>query len=223
MAACPVCHNDIEITSQHHGTLYTCPHCSAVFFVDWSGQPEGAPPASEELFKPDEPVVSEEYSPDPDYQQDFQLQDAVTSSSTSATAEPEVAATHETSPTSEYDFSQPLDVMVTADPTEPVVSESAPSGLDEIVNFGNADLTQSAFNYTVIISGIDSAAVYASVKEALNDSKFGWNLIQVMTQIKDGVLTIKSVNAVKASILVQRLKYLPVKVSWRQDVLSSHN
>ncbi|MBK9322220.1 MAG: hypothetical protein IPM97_04585 [Bdellovibrionaceae bacterium] len=49
--------------------------------------------------------------------------------------------------------------------------------------------------------GIDTAAIYEQVKEAVTDSKFGWNVIQVMTQIKGGVLTLTSLNAAKASIL----------------------
>jgi hypothetical protein len=173
MAACPVCHSELEIAPQHHGTLYTCPNCSAVFFVDWNGQPEGAPSTDQEM-ETFEPVTAEEFSP-------------------------------------------PIPVP------EPIsdFESSEASSFSDITDFGNADVTQAAFSYSVTISGIDSASVYAAVKEALTDSKFGWNTIQIMTQMKDGILTIKSVNAVKASILIQRVKYLPVKVSWRQDVLSS--
>ena len=111
----------------------------------------------------------------------------------------------------DYDFSQALGEA----------PASAKDSFLEITDFGNADVTQAAFNYTVVIAGIDTAAIYEQVKEAVTDSKFGWNVIQVMTQIKGGVLTLTSLNAVKASILVQRVKYLPVKVSWSQDVLSS--
>lgn len=114
------------------------------------------------------------------------------------------------------------DLLHPIDPTEPVISaEDTSSDFSEITDFGNADVGQAAFNYSIMISGIDSSVVYQQVKEALMDSKFGWDVMELMSKIKDGVLTIRSVNAVKASILVQRVKYLPVKVSWRQDVLSS--
>ncbi|MBC7370695.1 MAG: hypothetical protein H7326_03965, partial [Bdellovibrionaceae bacterium] len=235
MAACPVCQSQLEITAQHFGTLYNCPRCNAVFFVDWDGKPEGAPaeeeslaPVTGESFTPpanefqnapehnfssgSEPNVESFASQDQNYQQD-QSFDANQSS------EPPAAyATDEEVPVDNYDFDQPLGQV--ADPTEPVggpVSEK--STFSEITDFGNADVTQAAFNYTVTIAGIDTAVIYTQVKEALTDSKFGWNIIQIMTQAKDGVLTIRSVNAVKASILIQRVKYLPVKVSWRQDVL----
>ncbi len=164
MASCPVCQAEIEITSQHYGTLYTCPSCNAVFFVDWAGDPEKSMPQRED----------------------------------------EVPL-------------EPLDLEGEVDSPSP----SFESTFSEITDFGNADVTQAAFNYTVTISGIDTAVIYQQVKEAVADSKFGWNVIQVMTQIKDGVLILTSLNAVKASILVQRVKYLPVKVSWSQDVLSS--
>jgi hypothetical protein len=224
MAACPVCQSEIEITSQHYGTLYTCPSCSAVFFVDWGGQPEGAPEQPETL----EPVVGEAFSPpvpEPTTFEEYQEQPTSTSTQDYSYQTPEETPAEVLEESSEipYDFSQPISEMhnFSADPTEPIADRAERGSLlSDITNFANADVTQAAFNYTLTISGIDSAAVYQQVKEALTDSKFGWNIIQVMTQIKDGVLTIRSVNAVKASIIVQRIKYLPVKVSWRQDVLS---
>jgi hypothetical protein len=121
---------------------------------------------------------------------------------------------------SNYDFSQPLETLSSSqqDLTEP--KERDATDFSDIVEFGNADLGQAAFNYTLTISGIDSAAIRAQIEEALSDSKFNWNVIQLMAQINGGVLIIRSMNAVKASILMQRVKYLPVKVSWRQNVLS---
>ncbi len=196
MAQCPVCQSEIEITSQHFGTLFTCPRCSAVFFVDWGGQPEVA--ANSETFG----EVPNDQEPAPVYE--------------SVPAE-EAPAT-EVAEEPNYDFSQPLGDTA-PQPMTPLGSESNPLG--DIADFGNADLDQSALNYTITISGIDSGALRTQIQEAISDSKFGWSAVQIIAQIKGGVLTIRSVNAVKASILVQRVKYLPVKISWRQDVLSS--
>ncbi|RYZ79016.1 MAG: hypothetical protein EOP04_28545 [Proteobacteria bacterium] len=232
MAACPVCQSQVEITSQHYGTLYNCPRCNAVFFVDWEGQPEGAPPAEEPLA----PVVGESFTPPvAEYQNEYSndgqpetYQQNLEPAAEFENAEPAISepvaayATDQEIPAEDYNFDQPLGQ--TSDPTEPVGGpDDNKSAFADIVDFGNADVTQAAFNYTVTIAGIDTAAIYTAVKEALTDSKFGWNILQIMTQAKDGVLTIRSVNAVKASILIQRVKYLPVKVSWRQDVLSSAN
>ncbi|MFP5518939.1 MAG: hypothetical protein ACLGGX_03495 [Bdellovibrionia bacterium] len=42
MKLCPVCSAEQKIESQHHGTLFTCSSCNAVFFVNWDGDPEVA-------------------------------------------------------------------------------------------------------------------------------------------------------------------------------------
>lgn len=234
MAACPVCHSEIEITSQHHGTLYTCPSCNAVFFIDWSGQPEGAP--QEDIAAP-EFNANDVYNESPDLGFESPIENPMSvepltadpmmgevpaySSETQDQESQQEEVLQDAEPVdSDYDFSQPLGEPMVS-PMQTSVEPSLSSGLSDIADFGNADLGPSTFTYTLTISGIDSGTVRTQVQEALSDSKFAWNVTQVMAQIKGGVLTIKSVNPVKASILMQRVKYLPVKVSWRQDVLSS--
>lgn len=204
MAVCPVCQEEIEITSQHHGTLFTCPHCNGVFFVDWSGQPETATAESPGEIVPPEGVdipftPASHFAPPVSVESELPPQEESWSGS-------EVSGGYESE-------------EATLGGESPGERDSA--DLSEIADFGNADLAQVAFNYTLIISGIDSGKIREQIQEALTDEKFGWNVRQVIAQIKDGVLTIKSMNPVKASILMQRMKYLPVKVSWRQDVLSS--
>jgi hypothetical protein len=121
----------------------------------------------------------------------------------------------------ESEFTEDLqNQFATEIPAYEAVTESE-NPFAEVSEFGNSDTTQSAFSYTVFITGIDSAGVRSSLQDALSDAKFGWVVASLMAQIKDGALTIRSVSAVKASILIQRIKYLPVKISWRQDVLSS--
>lgn len=234
MAQCPVCQADIVITTHHHGTLFTCPHCSAVFYVDWSGQPEA--PATEEIPQQYQETPSSEYhqTTNTPVFSSIPEEEPPVENQYGGPVPDDFAAPHEQAPipheqileelpTEEslpqeetpYDFSAPLG---TPEPMTPLTPE-API-LEDITDFGNADLSNAAFNYTITISGIDSGALRKQIEEAVNDAKFGWNVIQVMAQIKGGVLTIKSVNAVKASILIQRVKYLPVKISWRQDVLS---
>jgi len=178
VAICPICQSEIEIAPSHYGSLYNCPRCNGVFFVDWSGQPEA------ESFQP--PPSAEEAPPP----MDFAL------------------------PPLSMDPSQSVEALESS-------STADSADLSDIVDFGNAEASLSALNYTLVLKGIDSAALRKLVEEVLSDAKFGWNAAQLMSQMKDGVLTIRSLNPVKASILVQRVKYLPVHVSWRQDVLSS--
>ena len=69
MAECPQCHSSIQISEQSFGTLFTCPACSAVYFVGWDGVPErpddkaaAFPTSFEEHIQhaePPPPIVSE--------------------------------------------------------------------------------------------------------------------------------------------------------------------
>ena len=230
MANCPVCQSEITISTQHFGTLFTCPACSAVFFVDWGGQPEVA--VSNESFSGNESnnelnsefpeVMLAEGEPADILNDEEPAVNQFGGDPLNFEAPPyeQEPASHEEAPQEDpanYDFSQPLgDAMFNPEPManpEPMTNA--------IADFGNADLGQVAFNYTILISGIDTGAIRSQIQEAITDAKFGWNAGQLMAQIKGGVLTIRSVNPVKASILIQRVKYLPVKISWRQDVLSS--
>lgn len=221
MAMCPICQSELEITAQHYGALYTCPKCSAVFFVDWEGRPETA--ANDTLSGETSKESTDEMPGDQEasggksliYSEAPGEEDFVLPVETP----PEEMPTFEESP-STYDFSQPLEAQENPSQSPPEPVENDDIDLSEIADFGNADLGQAAFNYTFTISGIDSGSIRAQIEEALSDSKFNWNVIQLMAQINGGVLTIQSLNAVKASILMQRVKYLPVKVSWRQNVLS---
>lgn len=231
MAQCPVCQSEIEIQSQHFGTLFTCPKCSAVFFVDWGGQPEAVSentPVYSEVPEEEAPAANHfggeplNFEATPYEQEPIPHEEIPSEESPVETVYENVSEEAELPPEEgppSYDFSQPLGGEIAPQPMSPLGVEGNP--IEDIASFGNADLGQAAFNYTITISGIDSGSIRAQIQEALTDSKFGWNTIQIMAQIKGGVLTIKSVNAVKASILIQRVKYLPVKISWRQDVLSS--
>lgn len=203
MAECPVCQAHIEINSQHNGTLFTCPECSAVFFVDWSGKPEVS-----ETVEATDGMGAEQAPPEG-------FLEPLMEPSMEPPIEPDLSSEPMDFEPLPYDAEE----IPMPEPMTPLKPEASP--LEDIAEFGNADLDKAAFNYTITISGIDSGILRGRVQEALTDSKFGWNSSQMMDQIKGGVLTIKSVNAVKASILIQRVKYLPVKISWRQDVLSS--
>lgn len=225
MATCPVCQSAIEISAQHHGTLFTCPKCSAVFFVDWSGQPEVAGDDPSNGYPPNEYPPNEYSSNDVE---SFEAHSAsvagesLANPGTERSAQSEHSAPMEDAPNfgqnafanSDFNAGNAAEEF----PSEPVAGLG--ESMADIANFGNAETTSAAFHYTVTISGIDSATVRAALREALADSKFAWDLPGLLAQIKDGSLTIRSVSAIKAGILIQRIKFLPVKVSWRQDVLS---
>ena len=65
--------------------------------------------------------------------------------------------------------------------------------------------------------------VARDVIEALTDTRFGWDADELMGRVSSGSLTIKGLNPTKASILVNRIKYLPVELEWKQEVFNAAN
>jgi hypothetical protein len=57
------------------------------------------------------------------------------------------------------------------------------------------------------------------LKEAMMDSRFAWDATDLLSRVEYGVLLLPGLSPAKASVLISRIKYLPFKISWRQDVL----
>ncbi|MBX3034547.1 MAG: zf-TFIIB domain-containing protein [Bdellovibrionaceae bacterium] len=216
MAACPNCHQAIEITDQHAGTLFTCPHCRAVFFVGWDGQPEAAAPAENDevetpAFSGDQPVPFS-FEPLPE-----------------TPLPPEEAAVFGENPGGEETPAAPPDPDNFDQPIAPVSEESAagfgveptspaPSDLGSVVEYANASASTGPLRYILILRGLELASTVRELREALTDSRFGWDVDDIMAHLKNGELRLKPMNPTKASILVNRIKSLPIEVSWRQEV-----
>lgn len=295
MIPCPSCHKPVEILDKHLGTLFTCPHCSAVFFVNFDGQPEmanheaepevptaepvgepttyGAPPAEvdpnqgygEQNFQSqndfqnpgvDQSVSggfasseqnfggeADEQSPHYGENQNFEAQDAGSFEAAQgfdgqsfdqnnsdgsnsefsqqnsggdfgASQNYDEPATEEAA----FDFSQTLDQVPAQAPAPMAVSDSA--DFSDVTNFANADTTAGPITYVVVIDGIESSQLLYQLKEAMTDSRFGWDVADVLTRVGGGRLVLPALSPAKASVLINRIKYLPFKISWRQDVLS---
>ncbi|UYL10335.1 hypothetical protein B9G69_007045 [Bdellovibrio sp. SKB1291214] len=107
-------------------------------------------------------------------------------------------------------------------PVEPIVEPktSDDSNFADVLEFANANTNSGNFSYAVIVEGIDSSHLVHQLREAMTDSKFGWNVSELLTHIGGGRLVITGLSPAKASVFINRIKYLPFKVSWRQDVLS---
>ncbi|WP_347358662.1 zf-TFIIB domain-containing protein [Bdellovibrio sp.] len=260
MIPCPNCHQSVEILDKHLGTLYTCPHCNAVYFIDWNGQPEMAQHEPEP--EPVEAPVEQNYQeqnfqdqsgyPEQSYQgQDYQAQEYQqpevpneqepaafdggfneapnmayeSPAETSFEAISEDQEVHGEVPAVEeapYDFSQTLDSVgspLTPEPLAPAgVSDTA--DFSDVTDFANADTVSGPLAYTLTIEGIESSLLVSQLREAMTDSRFGWDVATILSQIGGGRLVIKGLSPAKASVLINRIKYLPFKISWRQDVLS---
>lgn len=246
MIPCPSCQQPVEILDKHLGTLFTCPHCNAVYFIDWSGQPEMAQHEPEPEVEAPVEASSEAFTPGPEdfnggmeFQppmQDFSIPEnpdqayatesyepnqepmveSVPYGESSESPEPsmgEVPAMEETP----YDFSQPLDAI-----NEPEIGSSVSDSADfsDVTDFANADTAVGPMAYTVTVEGIESSLLLSQLREAMTDSRFGWDVAEVLKQVGGGRLVLRSLSPAKASVLINRIKYLPFKISWRQDVLS---
>lgn len=73
---------------------------------------------------------------------------------------------------------------------------------------------EGPYLYTITISGVDSSRLRAELYEELKDPRWGWVALELMEQINQGQLVLQNVNAVKASLLLQRLKPLPIEITW---------
>lgn len=98
-----------------------------------------------------------------------------------------------------------------------------PDDLLGINSYANSEISQAKDGmlvFRILISGIDSKEVRDSIREAMEDSRFGWNTGELMAQITKGRLRIDSVSPVKASILINRIKSLPVRIRWEQYAIT---
>lgn len=86
-------------------------------------------------------------------------------------------------------------------------------------DYANSEISQAKDGpliFKILISGIDSKELRQSLRSALEDQRFAWNPQDLMARIAKGVLVIDGVSPVKAVILVNRIKRLPVTVRWEQ-------
>lgn len=262
MVNCPSCHQPVEITDQHSGTLFTCPHCNSVYFIDWNGQPEVAQPETDEAAVTaaydsfEAPAVE---NPLDNPYANNQIENPLEGSSNYSAMEPAVESPLEDSleaiesggydmplenPLSDeavassndnystdgdsgpmdgleeapYDFNQPLDNNVV--PIIPATPDT--NDFSDVTDFGNASAAVGPLAYTLIIEGIESSLLLKELREAMMDTRFRWDVSGILQQVRGGRLVITGLDPAKAAIFLGRIKYLPFKLSWRQDVLSGN-
>ncbi|MDG0817277.1 hypothetical protein [Bdellovibrio svalbardensis] len=163
-----------------------------------------------------EPTAEVGYSPDQNYssEQSYESQGEV--SQDSAYSEAVQEPVFEETP---FDFNRTLDQAPAQAP--PPVSVSDSSDFSDVTDFANADTAAGPITYVVVIDGIESSHLLYQLKEAMTDSRFGWDVAELLTTVGGGRLVLPGLTPAKASVLINRIKYLPFKISWRQDVLSS--
>lgn len=111
-------------------------------------------------------------------------------------------------------------------PAEAAPTDQSPLSPDDplgINEFANSELSQAKdglLMYRVTVSGIDSKEIRESIREAIQDLRFAWDASQIMARISKGVLRLDQLAPVKASILVGRIKRLPVRIHWEQYAIT---
>ena len=96
---------------------------------------------------------------------------------------------------------------------------SNPADTLNLNEYANSELSQGkngAFVYQLVFEGIDSKEIREAVRQELDDSRFGWDTHALLNGVQGGKLVIERLSAIKASILVNRLKRLPLKIKWQQ-------
>lgn len=108
---------------------------------------------------------------------------------------------------------------VAAEPMAIPQVESRTADLGEIADYGNSEVSQGRegiYLFNIKLEDIDTAELRQHVYEALVDARFLWDAEATIRQIKNGFVEIKGINAVKAAILIKRIKGLPIKIRWEQ-------
>lgn len=211
MVQCPKCSTKLDIDFG----MITCPNCESVVFVEFDGTAKVADQEQITRSQAAEQIPSETSPeafpgvdlPEPDLSAFDNAMAAEVSAEFSENVfqiEPEVALPSEV-------------VSVTSEP----VSPDDPLGVSGYANSEYSQGKDGPFLFNLHIDGLDSKEIRESLREAMNDSRFGWDTSQLLGQIRAGKLLIKNVSPVKASILVNRLKRLPLSITWEQHAITT--
>lgn len=227
---CPVCHADSAVTEKNYGALYTCPSCQAVYFINFDGQPEYGEMGE---YAPQETSMEvADPSPGTDLSEAFS-QNSVSGGSDISLAtdfsSPTAAFENNIHLTNDHDLAGqmvPGDSIETVNPfsnlnessfAEPVSTFSEVA--QNITDFGNQDVQIAGLSYDLKISGLDTHELRELFKEAINDSRFGWESADLMRTIRNGEVEIIKLNPVQAYILAKRLQFVDIERKWIQNAL----
>jgi hypothetical protein len=202
MPQCPKC----EAQLNEDFGMVTCPQCEAVVFIDMEGQ---AQLANEEPVPVEEPYT-EALTEAPFDDSSFESFNEVIVENSAPPLEDFVPVPSE--------FVEMNSQIETADQSPLPIDD--PLGLNAYANSEFSQAKDGPLSYTLLIEGLDSKELRDSLRQALSDSRFAWDADQIMTTVRNGELRIETVTPVKASVLVGRLKRLPLKIQWEQNVVT---
>lgn len=98
-----------------------------------------------------------------------------------------------------------------------LIPTSADDFLEEMQMFGEMDsekFQDAIYFFDIEIASIDSKDIRDEILDILDDPKLNLKIDKPNQKIKNGILLLPAVPAVKAFIVVQRISHLPCELSW---------
>jgi len=238
---CPNCKKDQKVTEQNYGALYTCSSCQSVYFINFDGQPEFGEANSEEYEAANNenqaaaarPPVKDSGFPDTGLEPLISVTESVdgildSAPETGSYLSEIIEGANQNAGVNPFESmnAEPIPA-VAPKPQKPSAAQvSKPASnlfadiAQEISDFANTDSQLAGLNYDVTISGIDTQETKALFKEAIEDSKFAWDAVEIMKSLKNGRVQILRMSPAKAFLLAKRIQFLDVERTWKQNVLS---
>jgi hypothetical protein len=216
---CPQCTKEVPLTETQYLSMYTCPKCQAVYFIDITGQPEFGDMS---LPIPDEPQVEGESI----HGESVEIHSL--ESVNFQAAESHLENQFQTNELNEVSAHGSLETMSADDLGSDQNPFEAPAQIEnisdfnsaalEITDFANQDNTISALSYDLKVTGLDTKETMLHFREAVDDSKFGWITQELFSTIKNGQCEFKNLNPIQAFVLAQRIQFLDIEMEWKQNV-----
>jgi len=218
--SCPKCGAALK---DDYGMIH-CPQCGTMLFIDMDGQanlgteedpsldlvqtPELAPLANLPENNPSEAydfATTSEFStptepPSPEFAPLLATELAIEASET----------------VEEFSMDSMLGYQETPSEADQIGPVGDPLGLSAYANSEVSQAKDGRLSFKILISGIDSKEMRDSLREAIEDARFGWNASALIAKISRGTLELDHVAPVKATILINRIKRLPVQIRWEQ-------
>ncbi|HAG91522.1 MAG TPA: hypothetical protein DCL41_06605 [Bdellovibrionales bacterium] len=233
MSTCPLCHAELP---DDFG-LIECPGCEASLFIEMDGSVQSPTQSSEAGFEDpsnfygeDSELESESHENqdmafsesenygEETFDENFQQEDMSENPDPSSELEEFSAAppVEEESAFEEPEFGgdpmedAPLEVA------DPVAGNLAQVDISDLATTMDEQGASEALTYDLMISGIDTADLRKEVLESLTDKRLAWDPEALVNEIKEGHLKLTGISAIKAHVVAQRLKVLPLHLEWKQ-------
>jgi hypothetical protein len=212
MALCPYCQSEL---GDDFG-LVECSSCHKVSFIEIEGQvsaPEPMPvveDSREDDTIPDKTVANEVSFADVFAEEDGDMGDL-----TQALPIEEGEGSLVDQPQDAYETEEaaPEPTLAAAETLLGPLEDESSSLLNDSMK---PQASSGNLRYQLRIHGIDSADARSEIYDIVTDKRFLWDAESLMKSIKKGELIIRDVSAVKAALLVNRLRSVAVDVEWEQ-------